>query len=186
MEKIIKEISKKGKIQCYESSQMAFDDKKTFDKTIEKRISLTKIRLRTYLEELNTKNYVSRFEIRIFSKNKIPDKNKYNFTQREKKFIFKEDYTRLFVHSFNIISTNGNILVAQSWFDKQKYDVIYELKDVDLFLEMLEKSINNFSENPEMLFKLFQYKNDDTETLFNFIKNEVKETKAIVQVKIKI
>lgn len=163
----------KGCIQCYDSSEIIFNTFKNYNRLKEKRIIFkNKIEIVKHLKDIiNFNNFVSKIEIRIYS-NKTMFKKIYPFTQSEHNFIFKKNRTRLFVHSFNIIKYK-QVIIAQSWFKKQPYHVIYKLTSITPFLNLLEKELNNFLENPAGLFNLFKYE-DSIKTLSNFIENEIK------------
>jgi len=86
---------------------------------------------------------------------------KYNIKNFEVgKFVFKNPNLRLFVHAFNIITTDDETIVGQSWFNTHPYKIMYIFPDANKYvgyLKYLANAIDIFQSNPYKLYKAFGF-----------------------------
>lgn len=118
-------------------------------------------------------NMIAKVEIHIKSSDIVKPRNLGKLTN----FVFKGNEVRLFIHSFNIISSGGNIIISQSWFREQTYNIVSKFPRnlLDTWIAELSYNLENFADNPKLLHKFFKHEGEnDYHLLSNMIKTDIK------------
>jgi ubiquinone/menaquinone biosynthesis C-methylase UbiE len=163
---LLKEKFPKGMIQCYTSSMRM----QKFTESILQCSNAGSIKLNT-AESLidflkNDYNSVN-VELTLFTRTKYSDAEKTNILQKYNltntnigNFLAnrKQKSLRLFVHAWNIFKIKESYIIASSWYNIRDYEITHTFKNREeylLFLDNLEKAINNFTKEPKVLYELF-------------------------------
>jgi hypothetical protein len=179
---LLKEKFPKGMIQCYTSSKRMQKFAQSFLQC--PNAHLVKLNTSESLIDLLRKdNSFVNVELSLFTTKKYSDSEKTGMLQKHGIFntnignflanwkhsrstsegrsgagAYAWKNFRLFVHAWNVYKIKESYYIASSWYNIRDYEITHEFKNKEeylLFLDNLEKSINNFGKQPKVLYELF-------------------------------
>lgn len=190
IETIINSLSESDTTMCYINSEIMLNKIK--------KENINEIKFNSSKDFLDfmikNNNLIYNIEIMITSSDSYDETQKlslikkYNIERKEMgNLIFKYPKLRYFIHAFNIIIYNDKILLAQSWFNKHKYKVIFlfssRKKYVD-YLKYLVKSIDIFITDPYKIYRAFGFLKITNKNEINLLEM-IKKTAPKIDISIK-